>query len=160
MGLVAVFPLWQILGEDRLGKIWNVLAVFQDCHEQMTLSHSWFLSTVWKLAWSQAIGCPNSVRRFAAGALSKAEARCFPSRLPTGALPGVQLSPASQVAAECATDASPARRPFCSLLCDCLIDGATRWQGSSSARHVVGRSLQPRPFSSPPLCRHPRRLCP
>ena len=160
MGLTAVFPLWQIFGEDRLGNIRSVLAVFQDCHEQMTLSHSWFLSTVWKLAWSQAIGCPNSTRRFAAGAFSKAEARCFPGRLPTGALPGVQLSPASQVASKCATVASPARGPFCSLLCDYLIDGAVRWQGPSSARHVVGCSLQPRPFSSPPLHQHPRRLCP
>ena len=125
MGLTAVFPLWQILGEDRLGNIRSVLAVFQDCHEEMTLSHSWFLSTVWKLAWSQAIGCPNSVLRFAAGALSKDEARRFPGRLPAGALPHLQLSPASQVASECATDASPARCPFCLLLCDCLIDGAT-----------------------------------
>ena len=125
MGLTAVFPLWQIFGEDRLGKIRSVLAVFQDCHEQMTLSHSWFLSTLWKLAWSQAIGCPNSVLRFAAGALSKDEARRFPGRLPAGALPHLQLSPASQVASECATDASPARCPFCLLLCDCLIDGAT-----------------------------------
>lgn len=160
MGLTTVFLLWQILGEDRLGKIRSVLAVFQDCHEQMTPLHSWFLSTLWKLAWSQAIGCPNSVRRFAAGALSKDEAQRFPGRLPAGALPRVQLSPASQVAAECATDASPARRPFCSLLCDYLIDGATCWRGSSSARHVVGCGLQPRPFSSPPLCQHLRRLCP
>ena len=123
----------------------------------MALLHSWFLSTLWTLAWSRAIGCPKSVRGFAAGALS--EARHFPSRLLVGALLSVQLSPESQVASACTAGARPARFPFCSLLCDYLIDGAVRWLGSSSASHI-GRGGISLAFLSPPFCQRPRRLSP
>lgn len=133
-----------------IGKIGSVLAVFQDCYEQMTLLHSWSLNTFWTLAWSRAIGCPKSVRGFAAGALS--EARHFPSRLLVGALLSVQLSPESQVASECTAGACPARFPFCSLLCDYLIDGA-----EPAILLEVAFSLA---FLSPPFCQRPRRLSP